>query len=68
MWTKARCLAALEARLPAAFTASVAFKRPLLLPSRVELLTSPAGPADDIGFEVRSTRDGSPHLRGAVSR
>ena len=67
MWTKARCLAALEARLPGAFTVDVAFKRPLLLPSTVEFLTS--GRADgDIAFEVRSARDGSPHLRGVVSR
>lgn len=65
MWTKARCLAALEARLPDSFTANVTFKRPLLLPSRVELLTSP--PGERIAFEVRSARDGSPHLRGTIS-
>ena len=35
MWTKARCLAALEGRLPDAFTASVSFRRPILLPGRV---------------------------------
>ena len=68
MWTKARCLAALEARLPGAFTVDVAFKRPLLLPSRVELLTSGAEADGDIAFEVRSAGDGSPHLRGVVSR
>jgi acyl dehydratase len=33
MWTKARCLAAL--RLPDAFAAEVAFKQPILLPSKV---------------------------------
>jgi hypothetical protein len=33
MWTKARCLAAL--RLPEAFEASVKFKKPILLPSKV---------------------------------
>lgn len=65
MWTKARCLAALESRLPDSFTVAVAFKRPLLLPSRVELLTSP--PGERIAFEVRSARDGSPHLRGTVT-
>jgi acyl dehydratase len=34
MWTKARCLSAL--RLPDAFTAEVRFKKPILLPSRVQ--------------------------------
>jgi acyl dehydratase len=35
MWTVARCLAALGARLPPAYTMDVAFKKPLLLPARV---------------------------------
>jgi len=35
MWTKARCLAALEASLPDAFEVSVEFRKPLLLPGRV---------------------------------
>lgn len=34
MWTLARCLAAIP--LPGGFTATVAFKRPILLPARVE--------------------------------
>ena len=36
MWTKARCLAAIESRLPEAFTVEVAFKKPILLPGKVE--------------------------------
>ena len=36
MWTKARCLAALEPRLPDAFTVEVAFRKPILLPAKVE--------------------------------
>ena len=65
MWTKARCLAALEARLPAAFTVEVAFRRPILLPATVELAEAEA-PAGGIVFGVRDKRDGTPHLDGAV--
>jgi hypothetical protein len=35
MWCKARALAAIEARLPDAFTVDVAFRKPVLLPSAV---------------------------------
>jgi hypothetical protein len=39
MWTKARALAALEARLPDAFAVDVRFRRPILLPAKVEFAT-----------------------------
>jgi len=64
MWTKARCVAALEPRLPAAFEVEVAFKRPILLPSKVEFTSGESG--DAIAFGVRSARDGEPHLAGAA--
>jgi MaoC like domain len=35
MWTKARCLAALEPSLPDAYVVSVEFRKPILLPGRV---------------------------------
>ncbi len=35
MWTKARCLAALEGRLPSAVTVDVVFKKPVLLPGTI---------------------------------
>lgn len=35
MWTKARCIAALENRLPGAVRVDVAFKKPVFLPSSV---------------------------------
>jgi acyl dehydratase len=35
MWTKARCLAALEPSLPAAYEVAVEFRKPLMLPARV---------------------------------
>lgn len=61
MWSKARCLAALEGRLGDSFTVSVAFKRPILLPGKVEFaLGEDAG---RIAFGLRSP-DGTPHLQG----
>ena len=65
MWTKARCVAALEPRLPDAFSIEVAFKRPILLPSKVEFASGSEGSASS--FAVRSARDGEPHLAGAAS-
>lgn len=34
MWSKARCLAALEGKLPEAFTVEVEFRKPLLIPGK----------------------------------
>jgi acyl dehydratase len=45
MWTKARCLAALSGRLPAAFAVEVEFKLPILLPGTVAFGARPAAPA-----------------------
>jgi acyl dehydratase len=39
MWTKARALAALEPRLADAFETDVRFRRPILLPAKVEFAT-----------------------------
>jgi MaoC like domain len=36
MWTKARCLAALEPSLPDAYDVDVEFRKPILLPARVD--------------------------------
>ena len=66
MWTKARCLAALEARLPQAFSVEVAFKRPILLPGTVRF--AEATQVDGgIRFGVQDANDDTPHLDGAVS-
>src|SRR5207253_10898170 len=43
MWLKARCVAALEGRLPDALTAIVEFKSPLLLPSTVGFASQSQG-------------------------
>jgi hypothetical protein len=62
MWTKARCLAALESRLPDAFATEVRFRKPILLPGRVEFAGTSDG--DQIDFAVRDAKRGTPHLDG----
>jgi acyl dehydratase len=64
MWTKARCLAALESRLPDAFQVDVRFRKPILLPGRVEFASSAQG--EEIEFAVRDAKRGTPHLDGRV--
>ena len=69
MWTNARCLAALEPRLPDAFTVDVAFKKPILLPGKVEFCEAERTRTEP-GFSrpVRRARPrkGSSHLDGLV--
>jgi acyl dehydratase len=67
MWTNARCLAALEPRLPGGYTVEVAFKRPILLPATVEFTEQVAPDARTIAFGVRDKRKGTPHLDGRVA-
>ncbi|MHB8659133.1 MAG: MaoC/PaaZ C-terminal domain-containing protein [Solirubrobacteraceae bacterium] len=64
MWTKARSLAALQERLPGAFTVEVGFRRPILLPAKVQF----AELAQDGGvrFGVRDARKNTPHLDGEL--
>jgi acyl dehydratase len=61
MWTKARCLAALDGELPAAYAVDVRFKLPLRLPGRA------AFSYRDGAFAVHDARSGKPHLSGAIS-
>jgi acyl dehydratase len=65
MWTKARCLAALESRLPDAFEVEVRFRKPILLPGRVEFTS--ASEKDEIDFAVRDAKRQTPHLDGRVT-
>lgn len=65
MWTKAHCLAALESRLPDAFTAEVRFRKPILLPARVEFASAEAGESE-INFSVRDAKRNQPHLDGRI--
>ena len=68
MWTKARCLAALERDLPDRYTVDVAFKKPILLPGKVAFGSEGAGGKGEIRFGVRSAKDESTaHLEGTVT-
>jgi len=62
MWSKARCLAALEGRLPDAYTVDVAFKQPVYLPSTVAFAAAP-----EWVFTLHSAKSGKPHLVGSVT-
>ncbi len=63
MYTKARCLAALDARLPEAYTVDVRFGRPILLPSTVHVSITSAG-----GWKIAVHNPGGrPHLTGSIS-
>jgi MaoC like domain len=65
MWTKARCLAALQGHLPEAFTVDVTFKLPVPLPATVAFASWTDG--DARRFALRDARSGKPHLTGSVS-
>jgi hypothetical protein len=68
MWTKARCLAALQNRLPYAFAAEARFRRPVLLPSTVTFGSVAEDGDGAIRSVVRAAHDGAPHLDGRISR
>jgi acyl dehydratase len=65
MWTKARSLAALEGRLPDAYTVEVSFRRPILLPAKVAFGEAQAADGG-ISFGVRDAHKDSSHLIGSV--
>jgi acyl dehydratase len=67
MWTKARCLAALEGRLPESFSVEVTFKRPIVLPATVAFGEAALGSGTGVRFGVRDARRGTPHLDGSVN-
>jgi acyl dehydratase len=62
MWSLARCVAALENRLPGAVTVEAAFKKPVFLPGSVAF--GQDATVDGIAFALTSPRDGAPHLVG----
>ena len=67
MWSLARCVAALENRLPDAVTVEVAFKKPILLPGTVAF-GHEARPDGGQVFALTSPKDGAPHLVGRAVR
>jgi acyl dehydratase len=75
MWTAARCLAALEGRLPGAYAVEVAFRRPIVLPARVCFTGTAtehrrADPAQVLAHDawtLTDARTGATHLTGQVT-
>jgi acyl dehydratase len=63
MWTKARCVAALEP-LPEAFSVEVDFRKPILLPGEVAFGAEPRD--GSVRFEVRDRRGAKRHLDGLL--
>jgi acyl dehydratase len=64
MWSAARCLAALEGRLPDTATIEMAFQRPLLLPGTAAFTGTPTGTGWRLTLADPET--GRPHLTGTV--
>ena len=62
MWSLARCVAAVENRLPGAVTVEVAFKKPIFLPGTVGF--GLAVRDDGLAFAMTSPKDGAPHVVG----
>jgi acyl dehydratase len=68
MWTTARCLAAVQNRLPDQYAVDVAFKQPIMLPATVRFVAKPVrAPADGWRLDVRSDHNGRPHLIGEIT-
>jgi hypothetical protein len=65
MWTKARCIAAIENRLPEAVRVEVAFKKPVLLPTTVRFAkeTTETG----VAFSLSDPKRDAPHLTGRAT-
>ena len=66
MWSKARCVAALENRLPDAVTVEVAFRKPIFLPGKVAFGSRQSD--EGFAFVLRDPRSGAPHLQGRTTR
>lgn len=65
MWSKARCIAALENRLPDAVTIEVAFKKPIFLPGKAQFGAEKSASGYD--FTLVNPKTGAPHLLGRTS-
>jgi acyl dehydratase len=64
MWSMARCVAAVENRLPDAARVEAAFQRPVVLPATVRFTARRAG--SDLAFSLVDPRSGAPHVAGRV--
>ncbi len=65
MWSKARCIAALENRLPDHVRVDVGFKKPIFLPGTVRF-GAEANPAG-WDFALVNPKSGAPHLLGRTT-
>jgi acyl dehydratase len=65
MWSKARCIAALENRLPDHVRVDVAFKKPIFLPGKARF----GAEANSAGwdFALVNPKSGAPHLLGRTT-
>jgi len=70
MWSKARCLAALESVLPKTpYRIEVVFKLPILLPAKARFGSQRASSqqtGDGCEFELRSGDGSKPYMRGSI--
>ena len=64
MWSAARCLAALEGRLPGEYAVEVVFRRPLVLPAEVCFAGTPG--VEHWTLVLSDARTGTPHLTGEL--
>jgi hypothetical protein len=64
MWSLARCVGALENRLPDHVTVRAAFKKPVLLPGKVAFGSRRSD--DGYAFSLSSPSSGTPHLAGTT--
>ncbi len=65
MWSKARCIAALENRLPDAVKVEVAFKKPIFLPGKAQFGADRTATGYD--FTLVNPKSGAPHLLGRTT-
>ena len=65
MWSMARCVGALENRLPDHVRVDVAFKKPVLLPGSVAFGSQRL--EDGYAFSLTSPKSGAPHLAGRTA-
>lgn len=66
MWTKARCLAALESTLPDSYTVKVRFGKPVVLPRTVGFGIEEAGQEGELDFYVVPRSGRGTHLTGSI--
>jgi acyl dehydratase len=64
IWTKARCVAALESRIPDAASVEVEFRKPVVLPTKVAFGSRIV--EDGIDFSLTNPKTGKAHLVGRV--